>query len=340
MIKRQRVTIKEVARQAGVSTQTISRVLNRHPDVAPETRQRVLRLIEELDYHPSALARSLIQRRSAMLGVVTAGLQFIGPSQTLKGIIEQAESMGYALLLKELPRFDTPHIETVFQALLSRQVDGILWAVPEIGSNRDWIPQEIDTLSVPVVFLDTRPRPGITSISIDNAGGARLATQHLLERGCRRIAHISGPLEWWSACERLRGWQEALAEAGLPAPQKAVASGNWSSGSGEGAMHTLLDQYPDMDAVFVANDQMALGAAHAARERGRQVPRDLRMVGFDDIPESAFFLPPLTTVDQDLIAMGRTAVQELVAVIEHEPQAEPATKSIRLQPALKVREST
>ena len=346
MIKRESVTIKEVARQAGVSTQTVSRVLNHHPDVAPETRLRVLNVIEKLDYHPSAVARSLIQRRSWMLGIVTAGLKFIGPSQTLKGIIEQADRMGYALLLKELPGFDTPDIDSVFQALLSRQVDGILWAVPEIGTNRDWIHPKVDALPVPVIFLNTRPRPGITSIAIDNAHGACLATQHLFKCGYRRIGHISGPMDWWEACERFKGWQETLAKAGEAVREFYSVSGDWSSASGEQAMRKLLFQYPDVQAVFVANDQMALGALHVAWEQGLRVPHELGIVGFDGIPEAAYFLPPLTTIDQDPIAMGKAAVDELVAAIEAGQQRIKDEgeivqgRSIMLQPRLVAREST
>ncbi len=346
MAKHERVTIKEVARQAGVSTQTISRVLNRHPDVAPETRRRVLHLIEKLDYHPSALARSLIQRRSLMLGVVTAGLKFIGPSLTLNGIIEKAELANYALLLKELPSFDTPEIEPVLQSLLSRQVDGILWAVPEIGTNRDRILEILSTLPVPLVFLDTCPRPEITSLSIDNAYGGRLAARHLLAQGYRRIGHISGPLDWWSASERQRGWQETLAEAGLPVLDSHKVSGNWTSASGRQAMQALLGQYPELDAVFVANDQMALGALHAAQERGLRVPQELGVVGFDGIPEAAFFLPALTTIEQDPDAMGRAAVKELVAIIEagSHGNSDQATgelaRTTLFQPKLVEREST
>src|SRR5512146_566490 len=133
-----RPTIKEVAKVAGVSTQTVSRVINERPDVAPETRERILTTISELGYQPSALARSLIQQRSYTLGVVTAGLRHIGPSRTLSGITAEAAAAGYALLLEELPRYDDEDPAPIFQALLSRHVDGIIWAVPEVGANRRW----------------------------------------------------------------------------------------------------------------------------------------------------------------------------------------------------------
>src|SRR5512134_447675 len=148
-----RPTIKQVAKAAGVSTQTVSRVINDRPDVAPETRERIMLTIEELGYQPSALARSLIQQRSYTLGVVTAGLKFIGPSRTLNGITSAAEEAGYALLLEELPRFESEKIEPIFQALLSRHVDGIIWAVPQVGENRNWLKNPSVDPKVPVVFL-------------------------------------------------------------------------------------------------------------------------------------------------------------------------------------------
>jgi transcriptional regulator with XRE-family HTH domain len=162
-----RPTIKEVAQAAGVSTQTVSRVINDRPDVAGETREKINRVIEELGYQPSALARSLIQQRSYTLGVVTAGLKHMGPSRTLNGITFQSEKMGYSLLLKELPRFDTENIKPLLQNLLSHHVDGILWAVPQVGDNRSWLNDELPDLPIPIVFSRWKP-PGLTIISFDN----------------------------------------------------------------------------------------------------------------------------------------------------------------------------
>ena len=156
--KASRATIRQVASAAGVSTQTVSRVINERPDVSPETRQRVQTVIDRLSYRPSALARSLIQQRSYTLGVVTAGLRHIGPSRTLSGITAEAASAGYALLLEELPRYDTDDATPIFQALMSRHVDGIIWAVPEVGTNRRWIGSLPSQLEVPIVYLAMEPR--------------------------------------------------------------------------------------------------------------------------------------------------------------------------------------
>lgn len=341
MPKYQRVTIKQVAQKAGVSTQTVSRVINERPDVAPETRQRVKEVIEQLGYQPSALARSLIRQRSFTIGVVTAGLKFIGPSRTLNGITAQTEEIGYTLLLKEMPGFDTNDVQPLIDALLSRQVDGIIWAVPEVGDNRDWLHEKLPNLQVPMIFLTMETRPGISIVSVDNYAGARLAMDHLLELGYGHIGHISGPLDWWEARQRKKAWQDALSEAGILHSEDHTIEGTWSSASGERSARQLLEQYPKMDAVFVANDQMALGALQVSCREGIQVPQELAVAGFDGISEAAYFSPPLTTVLQDQHALGRTAVHELVQIIEGHLQDSSDVSSVEiLQPELIVREST
>ncbi len=177
-----RATIKQVAKASGVSTQTVSRVINERPDVAPETRERILQIIRDLDYQPSALARSLIQQRSYTIGVVTAGLKYIGPSRTLNGITSMAEELKYSLLLEEIPRFDTEDIKPLLQNLLARHVDGIVWAVPEVGDNRRWVDEVLNDVPVPVVFMTMQPRPGTTTVAVDNYAGGVLATRHLLKK--------------------------------------------------------------------------------------------------------------------------------------------------------------
>jgi LacI family transcriptional regulator len=311
-----RATIKEVAALAGVSTQTVSRVINKRPDVSSETRQRVQKVIEELSFRPSALARSLISQRSHTLGVVTAGLRYIGPSRTLSGITSAAEESGYALLLKELPTFDSSDIEPIFQALFSRHVDGIIWAVPEIGDNRKWIANPPAELHVPLVYLAMAPRPGLLIACVDNYLGGRMAMEHLLAQGYRKIGHVSGPLDWWEARQRMKAWRDVLDEAGLDASDAHWVEGNWSPSSGAIAIEKLFNQYPDMDAVFVANDQMAISAMQFFRERGINIPEQIGIAGFDNLAESAYFSPALTTIEQDQHNVAKTAVAEIVRVIE------------------------
>lgn len=337
-----RATIKEVASAAGVSTQTVSRVINDRPDVSPETRRHVQEIIDRLGYQPSALARSLIRQRSYTLGVVTAGLKYIGPSRTLSGITRAAEAAGYSLLLKELPHFDANNVVPIFQKLISRHVDGIIWAVPEVGENRNWVNKLSLDLDIPIVYLAMNPQEKISVVSINNYLGGQLATSHLLEQGYRHVGHISGPLDWWEARERLAAWGDVLKANGLQAQDDHWVEGNWSSASGAQAIAILFEQYPEMDAIFVANDQMALSVMQYACRRGLRVPADLGIVGFDDIPESAFFWPPLTTVQQDQYNVGEVAVEEIIKIIESawRGQEPVRPKSIMLTPELVVRQSS
>jgi LacI family transcriptional regulator len=339
---KERITIRDVAAAAGVSHQTVSRVLNDRPDVAEKTRQRVLQVIEELEYQPSAIARSLTRQRTLTLGVVTAGLDYVGPSRTLNGITEQTERMGYALLLKELPRFDTHDLGPLFKSLLTRRIDGIIWAVAEVGDNRAWLQEQLDRLPVPILFLTMHAQPGVPIVAVDNYAGGHMATEHLLEQGYRHISHISGPLDWWEARQRKAGWRDALQAAGVPEDDLHAEEGDWSSDSGERAFVRLLANYPEMDAVFVGNDQMALSVLQIACRRGIEVPQDLAVVGFDGLPETAHYWPPLTTVYQDQQLLGRTAVKELVRTIEADGKGENGTehKAILFQPELIVRASS
>ena len=337
-----RSTIRQVASAAGVSTQTVSRVLNERPDVSAETRERVQNVIDRLGYRPSALARSLIRQRSYTLGVVTAGLRHIGPARTLGGVTAAAADAGYALLLEELPRYDMDDPTPIFQALLSRQVDGVIWAVPEVGGNRNWLAGLPDGLEIPIVYLAMEPRQNVSVVSVNNYLGGRLAMAHLIQQGYRYIGHIAGPLDWWEARQRMAAWKDALREAGLEASEPSYVEGNWSSSSGAEAAERLFDQYPRMDAIFASNDQMALGVLHAAASRGCRVPQDLAVVGFDNVPESAYYLPALTTIQQDQYNVGKVAVEEIARIIESGWQGlEPIEpKSIMLSPSLIVRNSS
>lgn len=333
-----RVTIKEVAEAAGVSTQTISRVANGRADVAPHTRQHVQQVIDSLGYQPSKIARSLIRGQSHSLGIVTFGIGYYGPSHVLQGIQETAVAQGYSLMLNILPDAEIYDAKPLLQEMLAYHVDGILWAAPEIGQNRDGIQQELASLSVPIVFLSAQPRPNQMTAVIDNRAGGRLATRHLIEQGRQHIGLITGPISWWEARQRELGWREELAAHGREVDESLIAYGDWSAGSGERSLRRLLEWRPEMDAVFVSNDQMALGALKAARQVGRRVPEELAVVGFDDIPEAAYFYPALTTIRQNTAELGREGVRRLLAMI-----SEPETVSyepIRLLPELVVREST
>lgn len=335
------VTIKDVAKAAGVSSMTVSRVLNDRPDVSPKTRKRVQNVIEELGYAPSEIARSLSQGRSNTIGVVSSGLELYGPSRILVGIEKQANELGFSLMVRLLHNPIESRGERALNELVANQVAGIIWAVAEIGNQREWLYQGRDKEATPVVFLSLNPRPGTTIVAVDNRLGGRLATSHLLEQGYQKIGIITGPQEWWEAREREFGWQEVLQRAGRENLEHLKEHGDWTAASGYKAMMKLLDRVPDLEAVFVSNDSMALGALRAAASCGRSVPHDLAVVGFDDIPESAYFSPPLTTVRQGLLRVGSEAVCLLNQHLQARRKEEPFAAQVTImEPQLIVRQSS
>jgi LacI family transcriptional regulator len=337
-----RTTIADVAHAAGVSKATVSRVLaGQTKYVRDQTRQRVLTAIDELGYHPSNAARSLKSKRSFTLGIVGYGLEYFGPSWTLSGIEQEASELGYTILLHLIRQPETNNVEQLLNEMQSHYVDGVIWAVPEIGNNHDWLEDKNLRLSVPIVFLTMRPHTDQFVVAMDNRGGGLVATRHLIAQGCQNIGLITGPLDWWEARQRKLGWQEALQSAGLPVKNSMIVEGNWSANTGEYGLAQLLTRHPEIDGVFVCNDSMALGTARMARERGLRVPQDLAIVGFDDIPDAAYFCPALSTVRQDMVEFGRRAVRELGEAIKANQSDAPFTpKNVSIQPELVVRESS
>jgi LacI family transcriptional regulator len=309
-------TLKDVAKLASVSTKTVSRVVNNQGEIRKETRERVQIAIEQIGYRPNVLARSLIHQRTNTLGVVAWGIDYFGPSRTVVGIEQQAHQLDYSLFLNLMAQPDGGDSEHVLDTLITHRVDGIIWAVPEVGENRAWLESSNLNQIPPIVFLSMEPRPGLVVIAVDNFSGAKQVTQHLIDQGRRKIGIITGPLTWWEARERYAAWESVMHQANLETPSSLVVEGEWSATAGEAGLRMLLDQEPDIDAVFASSDQIALGALSTAHRLGRQIPQDLAIVGFDNIPESACFWPPLTTVYQRLIDVGRIAVQTLHRMIE------------------------
>ena len=313
MAQAKRVTITEIARVCGVSAQTVSRVINNRPDVSLATREAVEKAIANSGYQPSALARGLVNRRSQMLGVIVGGLGNVGVSQLLNGITDEAQAAGYGLLLREIHDAGAPNLGPVIDMLISHQVEGIIFAAPSTDSTKG-LADEVPKNCPPAIFLKREPSPMHTTIGIDNELAAEIAVGHLLSLGRRRIAHITGPSAWLEARQRWTGWERSMAAAGLEANR--VAEGNWSSESGQTAFRQLLEQFPDTDAVFVSNDQMAFGVLREASLRGIRVPEHIAVVGFDGVGEGAFVSPTLTTISQPLASIGRAAVQRLLHEIE------------------------
>jgi LacI family transcriptional regulator len=333
-----RVTIKDVAARCNVSTQTVSRVVNQRPDVAPATRRRVEEAIEQLGYTPSAVARTLVARRSNAIGVLLAGMGYTGTALTLRGIVDESANLGLTVLIAELPEGDSlDDPRPAISALTERHVDGIIMSVPAIGHAVDRINAVLPDHSEPVVFVKAGVSDRYSSVLVDNMGAIEQVVDHLVSLGRTRIAHISGPDTWHEARARREGWRRGLEKNGLVPDPALCEEGNWSPASGSEAMEALLARYPGLDAVVVANDRMALGALHVIRGRGLSVPGDVAVTGFDDIEEAAWFAPPLTSVRQPLAEMGRQAVRTLLAEFR---DGTAGSTTIPLQAELRVREST
>lgn len=341
MVSKDKITIKDVARLSGVSTQTVSRVLNNRWDVSKETRLRVQKVIASLGYSPNAFARNLSRGRSNTLGVIGYGLVYYGSSSVLTGIESKANELGFSLTLSLIDRVDPKRVEQILYDLLSRRVEGIIWAVPADVNTFDWLAEKFSKIQTPLVYINKGPDGPDHVTALDNRLGGKLATEHLLQQGYRRIGIITGPSSWWEAQERLNGWREVVHAAGYSNIESLIVEGDWNPPSGDIGLHTLLDRDPEMDAVFSSNDQMALGALQAARRLGLDIPEDLGIVGFDDIPEAAYFYPPLTTVQQDTRRLGAVAVERINTLIQaqlEEETVEPNTSW--LKPRLIVRESS
>jgi DNA-binding LacI/PurR family transcriptional regulator len=341
MPRNQKVTIKDVAEAAGVSTQTVSRVINFRPDVSPETKERVQKVIEELGYSPNVIARSLVRGRSNTLGVVGWGLGYFGPTSILKGIEQKTNELGFSLLLSLIDDFEPSRINDIANNLLSRQVDGIIWAVPGNDSMVGQLSSRFMHVSVPIVYINKPKCADDIIVDLDNHYGARLATEHLLKQGYKCVGIITGPSDWWEAQRREDGWRAVMGESGVNDLEMLKVVGDWSAHSGDVGLRELLTKSPQIDAIFAGNDQMALGALQAAREMGISVPQELGFVGFDDIPEAAYFYPSLTTIRQNAEELGAVAVDQMCNIIRAQQESEAYKPDvIWVKPRLIVRNSS
>jgi LacI family transcriptional regulator len=332
---RSRVNIRHVAHEAGVSAQTVSRVLNNRPDVAAETRQRVQDVITKLGYRPSALARGLSSQRTRTLGLITADFSDYFFTQVIAGAEAEARQYGYRFMLGSTER--NPEDEPEYIRLLTeRHVDGILFARPSTEPDHSYLVSLLRD-GVPVVTTAYHiPGQALTVIDVDNIDGGQQATRCLLERGHDRVAMITGPASWKSAHDRTQGYMIALEAAGVAFDPGLIAEADWSIGSGYRAAQQLLARERPFSALFVHNDQMAIGALRALREAGRRVPADISVVGYDDIPIAEYCEPRLTTIRQPMREVGAVATRLLIQAVEKPgaPQGE-----ILLKTELVVRDS-
>jgi DNA-binding LacI/PurR family transcriptional regulator len=328
---RRRPAIHDVARLAGVSHQTVSRVVNSHPSVSDRTRRLVLAAIDELGYRPSSAARALATGRSRVLGVVTLAGTLHGPVSMLYGIEAAAGEQGYSVSVAHLPTDDARTLTQTVARLQRQGVDGVVVIAPLVSMG--------EALSefarqLPVVAIGNSVAAALPVVSVDNEAGARMATEHLLTQGHRTVWHLGGPDGWYEAHDRSAGWRSALLAAGAEAPP--ALTGDWSPRSGYQAGQVLA-RLPELTAVFVANDQMALGFLRALHEQGRRVPDDVSVVGFDDIPEAGYLTPPLTTIRQPFDTIGRRGLEALLSQIA---PGRADDRQVVIEPELVVREST
>ncbi|NCT91674.1 LacI family DNA-binding transcriptional regulator [Cellulomonas sp. APG4] len=322
--------MSDVAAVAGVSHQTVSRVLNDHPSVRPETRRRVLDAIAQLGYRRNTAARALVTRRTGTIGVVTSGSALFGPTSTLIAVEEAARDASYFVSVATVARWEVEAVRRALEHFMSQGVEGVV----AIASHDDAVAAVQDFASpVPVVMVGPADLPGpVHSVAVDQVAGARLATRHLLDLGHASVLHLAGPVDWLDARSRVAGWEAELRAAGIE-PGAPVA-GDWSAGRGyEVGRELVASGLPS--AVFAANDQLALGLLRAFAEAGVRVPDDVSVVGFDDVDGSSNFYPPLTTVRQEFRTLGARCLATLLAAIEGEHVA-----GALIEPSLVVRASS
>jgi DNA-binding LacI/PurR family transcriptional regulator len=320
----------DVAKLAQVSYQTVSRVLHDSPNVHRDTRERILTAIRQLDYRPNTMAQALVTGHSKTLGVVSFDTTLYGPACTLLGIEQAAHGAGYGVSIASLQSLNRPSLLGAVHRLQGQGVEGIIVIAPQKSA--------VDALRhlshrVPLVAVEAGPDESVPVVAVDQFAGAAAATRHLLELGHRNVWHVAGPLDFLEADLRILGWKSTLKAAGIQPP--TFVRGDWSARSGY-EIGQRLAKIAEITAVFVGNDQMALGLLRSLHEAGRDIPQDISLVGFDDIPEAAYFTPPLTTVRQDFPEAGRRCLQLLVGLIE---TGEPST-NVMVAPELVVRSST
>ena len=300
----------DVAELAGVSQQTVSRVVNSHEYVGGDTRERVLAAMRELNYRPNRAAQALVTGRSKTLGVISIDTVAFGPSSVLLGLERAAHAHGYFVSVARLASLDRGSLFQALEQLQRQSVEGIL-----LNTGQDGITHELDRrlMDVPLVAVEDTPEARVPIVAVDQEGGAAAATQLLLELGHRKVAHVAGPKDWSSARRRMEGWRAVLESAEVPVPPPLF--GDWSVRSGH-ELGRVLAQDRDVTAIFAANDEMALGVMRAMFEAGREVPGDVSIVGFDDVPFARYLTPPLTTVRQDFEEIGRRSVDMLLDAID------------------------
>lgn len=332
-------TIKDLAKQAGVSVTTVSRALNGYSDVSEETRKKIKRVAEELNYRPNAAARSLVTRKTNTIGVILSEISRDGAKDSLAfeilcGINDRAVELDYDILL--LSTNPKKQLSKSYADLCKeRNVDGAI--LSGLRVNDPYLHEVLQDTSFPCVLIDIPvAEQNVGHVTTDNVRGAHTAVQHLLRLGHRHIAMINGHDEASVSRERLEGYKRALAEHGAAFREDLVYNGGFKEEGGFSAMHQILHRHPEVTAVFSASDLMVLGALRALEQIGRKVPGSMSIVGYDDIAIASYCSPPITTIRQDRYEMGYQAAQLLIDMLEQRK----VSHKIVLNSELIVRQST
>lgn len=295
----------DVARLAGVSHQTVSRVLNDHPNVTERTRLRVRAAIAELGYRPNRAARALVTGKSHVIGVVAQSSTLYGPASTLAAFAQAATASGFTVSVESVRELEHVPMQDAVDRHLDQRIAGLVVIAPVDSANEilDKVPTDI-----PLVCIDGDPQRSTELVTVDQEAGGYQATRHLLEAGHETVWHVSGPEDWFDSRGRIAGWRRALGEAGAEIPPLIAA--DWSAASGYHAGQ-MIARMKEITAVFAANDHLAVGILRALHERGIRVPQDMSVVGFDDVPEAEFYIPPLTTIRPDFDAVAMATLELL-----------------------------
>lgn len=332
VVNNRSVSMLDVAAHSGVSHQTVSRVLNNHTNVSDKTRKRVLASINELNYHPNIAARTLVTGKSSSIGVLSYDTTLYGPASILHAVQFSAREKGYAVHIVSLKATDGESVKKGLQDLYATGIEGIILIVPH---TRDSVLIKKLPGGLPGVIIEGESSKEIPSVNIDQLRGAETAVNYLIKLGHQKIAHISGPSGWYEADLRMIGWKVALEKAKLPS--SPVVQGDWSPKSGYLAMNRILKEHRDVTALFCSNDAMALGVLKVLSEEGIAVPKQMSVVGFDDVPESNFFQPSLTTIRQSFQDVGNASLDLLIEQIE---QGKTKAQKEGIEPTLVIRDSS
>lgn len=327
-------SMMDVAAHAGVSQKTVSRVVNDEPHVTAEIRAKVTASIAELGFRPNAAARTLKGARSRRIGMMTMGTSLYGPASMVAGVEHEAHERGFTLTVVRTDGVEQAELQAALDTLLGQDIEAMVVSEPiEHHLHELTIPDDLTILTLGL--LEQPDRPNSLAVGLDEVGAAFAATEHLLALGHTDVRHIAGPPSWTSSARRMAGWRDALLDAGID--HRPEVAGDWSPRSGHDAMLELLaTPGPPVTAVFVANDQMAIGAMAAVQRRHLRVPEDVSVVGFDDMPIAEYLATPLTTMRQDFVEATRLAMHRLIRTLDGHAPAERE----RLVPAHLVQRAT